>query len=290
MKTKKFMTAYLIYALVVGVGLAVWRTILLYRHFDPYNNQFNAAAHSSMELLGTITLAAILLSLTSVVVLRRKEFDVFTASGSQFSVFASSFLGCLCAAGFLLVIFYYPKVIFAGEGSGFHRAMAMLALFLIVFVSIYYIISASARYDGTKAKKALVFFPTLFSVAYLFAVFTDPAFTVGNSNHQFQCVSLSVIVLYFIQEMRTGFYGKSEQFRFPVVLITVISICVYELPNLIVTAFWEMSITYQTMFEFAEVGVLICAVAAARAMIGAVKDRPTEEPKTENTAAEQSVA
>ncbi|MBQ9747890.1 MAG: hypothetical protein IJV98_03815 [Clostridia bacterium] len=277
MKNKRILTAYLVSAVFVGIGLAVWRTVLLYRYFDPYTGEFSAAAHAPLETYGYVLLACILLTFTASVFLRKKSIAPFTASSSQFSVFASSFLGCLCAASFVLLMIYFPKKLFSAEGTALHRTMLPLTALFLLFTALYFILNASARCDGHRAKRLLGFAPTLFALCYLFAVFTDSSFLSGNSNDRLRCVSLIVLAFFFIQEMRSCFYGKSEGFRFPVSLMTVIVLGAFEIPNLIVTAFWDMDITYMTMVEFTEVGALLLAIATARSMIGAVGNTSVTE-------------
>ena len=69
------MGGYLASALVAGGALAVFRTVLLYRYFDPYNNEYSADAKFSISLLGYLLLAAILLMATSYFLLRKKDFS-----------------------------------------------------------------------------------------------------------------------------------------------------------------------------------------------------------------------
>jgi hypothetical protein len=44
----------------------------------------------------------------------------------------------------------------------------------------------------------------------------------------------------------------------------------YELPTVIVTAFWEMEMTYMTMFELIECGAIVYMISTACSMITAL--------------------
>ena len=275
MKTKKILTVYLAGAVAAAIGLAVWRTVLLYRYFDPYTGEFSSASFSSMKTLGYTVFALLLLAFTSLIFFRKHDFEALGTSGSQLSVFASSFLGCLCFASFLLALGYHRERIFA-DTQTLRGKLLPIALFLLIPCALHFIADASARFERMQSRKLLGIFPTLFSLFYLFSVFTDTKLHQGHSNNRLQCVALAVLAIFFIQEMRAVFYGKTDLMRFPAALAAIITLGVYELPNLIVTAFWDTDITHMTVLEFTLAGALILAVANARLVIRAVKKK--EEP------------
>ncbi len=281
MKTKKIMAGYLIFAILAGIGLSVWRTVLLYRYFDPYNNEYMLHAREPLRALGYVMLACTVIALTAFIFVRKREFSMFTSSANQFSVFASSLLGFLFAASGILTLLYYPDKIFASEGTVFFRILLLAAFVSLFFSAIYFILSASTRYDGTKIKKAFSFFPTLFSVTYLSAAYLSPDFLFSNSNDILRNVSLAALVFFFIQETRSSVYDGIDPARFPIAVAALICVITYELPNLIVTAFWEVELTYMTMFELVECGIIIYLISCARSMIKSLK--PQEKTK-ENTA------
>ncbi len=275
MKTKKIMTAYLVFAILCGIGLAVWRTVLIYRYFDPYNNEYTLAAREPLQMLGYSVLAAVLIALTAGIFLYKREFAPFTVSATHYSVFASSLTGFLFGAAGLLSVIYYSSDIFTKDGTAIFRILLMASFFLLFLSAVYFIISASARYDGTTVQKAFAFFPTVFVTVYLGASYLSPDFVFSNMNDILRNVSLAALVFYFIQETRANFYGKSEPSRFVYALVALICVITYEVPNLIVTAFWEMELTHMTMFELVENGIILYLIACACAMISHIK--PTEK-------------
>ncbi len=288
MKTKKIMLGYLIFSLLAGVGLAVWRTVLLYRYFDPYTNRFPLDAGESLDTFGYAMLACLILAATSAAFLYGKECKPFTASSNHVSVFASSLLGCIFAAAGTLALIYYAQEIFSEQGLVFQRLLLILTLVSIFFSALCFILGASSRYDGTTLKKALSFFPALFSVSYLGAAYLSPDFLFSDSNDILRNVAIASLVFFFIQETRTCFYNKTDNIRFPFTLAMLICLFAYALPTFIVTAFWEMEMTYMTMFDLVECGVLIYGVAVAVSMITTVqKKEPKPEEKNEEQSAEK---
>ena len=274
------MTSYLVFSILAGIGIAVWRTALLYQYFDPYNNAYTSVAKAPLQALGYIMLACIIVALTSALFLYKKDFDTFTTSGNQLSVFASSFLGCLFAAAGVLALIYYPEKLFAKNGTPIFRVLLMVAFISLFFSAIFFIISASARYDKTGIKEFFSVFPALFAVTLLSASYLSPDFVFSNQNDVLRNVALAALVLYFLQEARAVIYGKTESLRFTFTVIALICVIAYELPTVIVTAFWEMELTYMTMFELVECGAIIYMIATACSMIAALQ-KPMTEPEAQ---------
>lgn len=278
MKTKKIMTGYLAFSILAGIGLSIWRTVLLYQYFDPYNDAYTLTAKAPLQTLGYVMLACVAITLTSALILRKKEFEPLTASTNHFSVFASSLLGCLFAAAGILALIYYPDKLFASEGTLIFRVLLIAAYISLFFSAIFFIISASARYDDTKIKVLFSVFPALFSVTLLSASYLSPDFVFSNSNDLLRNVALSSLVLFFLQEARSVFYGKIEPLRFTFAVTALVCVMAYEIPTVIVTAFWEMELTYMTMFELVECGAIIYMIAASCSMISSLR---TNERKCE---------
>ncbi len=267
MKTKRILTGYLIASVLIGIGLAVWRTVLLYKYFDPYNDRFPFSANDSLDAFGYVMAGLILLSLTAFIFLYKKEFQMSSVSAHQFSIFASSLCSCLFAASGVLSLIYYANELFSAVGTPFYRVTLLLSLFSLFLASPYFLLAASSRFEEHPAKKLFAFFPAVFAVSYLMASYLSPDFLFSDSNDILRNVSLAALTFFFIYEMRMNFYGKNSSSRFVFSLVAIIALIAYFIPNLITTAFWEMELSFTTMFELAECGAIVYAIASARAMI-----------------------
>ncbi len=273
LKTKKIMIGYLVFAILSGLLLAIWRTVLLYRYFDPYNDAFSQNAKDAISSLGYAIFACIVLAFTSLAFLQKREYKPFTASAGHFSVFASSLLGCIFAASGILSLVYYTTDFFGSEGHISYRLLLLISLLALFFSAIYFILSASTRYDGTKIKMIFSFFPALFSAAYLSAAYLSPSFVFSDSNDLLRNVSLAAMLFFFLQEARTAVYGRSDSMRFAYSVVMLVAVLAYNLPTLIVTAFWEMKFSYMTMFELVQCGAVIYGTAVAVSMIASLEPK-----------------
>ncbi len=282
MKTKKILTGYLIFSIFAGLGLAVWRTVLLYRFYDPYTDKFPHAASPHLDALGYTMLACLVLLFSSAFLLRGRKFRHIETSEHQFSVFASSLLGCLFVAAGILSLVYYGKEMFA-VGTPFYRVLLVLAAIFSFFSVLYFLLSASARFDGTTIKKGLSFFPAAFATAYLGAAYLSPDFVFSDNNDILHNVALAALVFFFIHETRASFYGKSEPLRFVFSLTAITALLAHEIPMLIVTAFWEMELSFMSLLDLVLCGAIVYAVGTARTLI--IGLLPKEEKALENRSA-----
>ncbi len=267
MKIKKLLYGYLIFSLMSGLGLAVWRTILLYRYYDPYNDKFSLDAEMPLATFGYVMAICVALALTSAIVLYKREWEPFSTSAHQFSVFSSSLCGFLCFASGVLALVYYGKDAFTSGGNPFYRAFLIVALVALLPSALYFLMNSSAKYDGRRLRTVLSVFPMLFATAFLGAAYLAPDFVFSDSNDLLRNVALCGMVLFWSHEGRTAVYGKSFPARFVFAQTLIIAVLAYHLPSLIVTAFWEMELSYMTMMELTLCGALIHAVSTSRAMI-----------------------
>ena len=74
-KTKKStLTAYTISSLAVGIGLAVYRTVLLKKYYDPYNLSYELGSSGAFRAFEYLALLASLLALTSLIFTKKYKF------------------------------------------------------------------------------------------------------------------------------------------------------------------------------------------------------------------------
>lgn len=267
------MGGYLASALVAGGALAVFRTVLLYRYFDPYNNEYSADAKFSISLLGYLLLAAILLMATSYFLLRKKDFSEFAVSQSQFSVFSSALLGFVFAAIGFLVLLYYGGELFAENTHTFFQTLRIICFVLLFFSAAYFVMNAAASRTSVRMKKFFSFIPTVWALLFLVVSYINPAYNYTDPNHNFCNISIAALLLFFLYETRACATGKNTPIRFIFSLIALIVTLVYILPIFILMAFWELPTSIDVLFEAVECGAVFYIIAVICSMIQAVKPK-----------------
>lgn len=272
MKKRNLMIVYTVAATVSGIALSIWRTLILYRHYDPYNSEFSSDADRQLIILSYVALAVILLMLTSYFFLKREQFEIFSASSNQVSIFSSSLCGFIFAAAGILIAIYFGKNIFRPERQGwFFHLMILIAFFSLFAAAAYFIFSASVEHSRPGIKKALSFFPTLWALSYLSASYINADYLFNDPNRILCNVSLCALLIFFLFETKNTVSTPQNPARFAFSLVALICVLLYMLPTFVLTAFWEIPLTYTTLFEVIECGAVFYIFATLYTMILSLK-------------------
>jgi uncharacterized membrane protein len=249
------MGAYLASSLVIGIGLAVWRIVLMFQYYDPYNNEYASQAKAPLQTLGYVIAFALLLMATSYFFIRKNRFENLPASCNQISVFASALLGFVFLAVACLIALYYAKELFAQTSATTFRFLRLTSFALLFPSALYFIINATSR-CSEKMKKVFSFFPTLFAVIFLATSYINPIYNYTDPNHNLCNISICSLVLFFLFETRACATNRTDATRFVFSLIALVCTLVYILPIFILMAFWELSTGLDLLFEAVECGAL----------------------------------
>ena len=278
MNKRKIMIVYTAVSIAAGIALAVWRMILIYRYYDPYNGEFSRDADSMLKALGYVTLGAALLMFTSYFFIRKESFERFSASSNQVSVFSSSLCGFVFVAVGILVVVYYAGSVFGHSGGGWFFKTAQIISFFSLFGSAaYFIFSASTGYCESKIKNGLSFFPALWALSYLSCSYINADYIYNDPNRILCNVSLAALLLFFLFETRNTVSKPQNPMRFAFSLIAMVCVMTYMVPLLILTAFWEIPLTLESLFEAVECGAVFYIFAVLYTMISVLKKKSSAE-------------
>lgn len=283
------MIAYTAVSIAAGIALAVWRMILIYQYYDPYNDEFSHDSDTMFKTLGYVMLGVVLLMLTSYFFLRKESFERFSPSANQVSVFSSSLCGFVFVAVGILVIVYYAGSVFGRSGGGwFFKAAQIISFFSLFGAAAYFIFSASTSYCESKIKKGLSFFPALWALSYLSCSYINANYIYNDPNRIFCNVSLSALLLFFLFETRNTVSVPQNPMRFAFSLVAMVCVLTYMIPLLFLTAFWEIPLTLESLFEAVECGAVIYIFAVLYTMISALKKKPAEADNAVSAEASES--
>lgn len=269
---KNHLIAYIVFAFGAGIAFAVWRTVLLYRWFDPYLGEYAEDAARSLKGLGFAIFGVAVLLFTSYLLTRKTAFAPYSPSGNQLSVVASAFLGSVFLAVALLDLLYYAKDLGFGSGiRAFDRVTLLLSFLCLIPSAAYFIASASVERAGKRSCKILSFFPALWALFYAVSSYANPNYQYQDANRILCNVSLWAILLFFLFETRNTVSEPLTALRFPIALIALMCSIAYVIPLLITTAFWEVDFCEETLFEAIECGAILYLIATLRSIVLAQK-------------------
>ena len=280
MRIRKFLLGYFALAVLSGIVLAVWRTVLMIRYYDPYNNEYALEANGSLKALGFTLLILFILLATSAIVMRKFEFKPFAASDHQTSVFTSSLLGFVFLAIGVFASLYL-KTITENLNHPLFR-YAQIASYILLFIcSVYFILNATCNPRFESAKKALSLIPPIWGVAFLLASYTNPAYNYKDFNHTLCNVALCALILFFLYDAKMVLAGKATIAYFVFSLISLTASMVYMIPTFVLLAYWELSSDLNYLFEAVLLGAIFYTFACVRSLCKNVQAREIPEPKAE---------
>ena len=284
MRIKKFLLGYFILAVLSGIVLSVWRTVLMIRYYDPYSNEYALEASGALKAIGFTLLFLFIDFATAAIVMTKFEFKPFSASDQQTSVFTSALLGFVFLAIGVFVSLYLNNIL---EINGFPLfRYAQLASYALLFLcAVYFILNATGNPRFESVKKAMSFVPPLWGVAYLLASYTNPAYNYKDFNHTLCNVALCALILFFLYDAKMIATGKASTTYFVFSLISLTASMTYIVPTFILLAYWELSSGLNYLFEAVLLGALFYTFACTRNLCKNVQIReipaPTQEEATE---------
>jgi hypothetical protein len=262
---KSILKIYLFIAIAVGAGLTVWRTVLLKEYCNPYDMSFQDGALPALELFEYVLLAVLALLATSAIFLRKTEFGLFGARASTTSVSICAICGFILAVVGVFAMFCFPYEIF----DFYDEALKTYHIFLLITVALMFV---SALYFFGRASTALKNSPSVatlslalpcFAIAYLISSYFNADLPLLDFNRVTSEIAFICVLMFMLSEARLATDQRSYPFRFAASLITIVSVCSYIAPLLLLAAFWEMDISLSLLMEVSLVPVLFYATFAA---------------------------
>jgi len=277
-KTKKsVLKIYLFLAIASALGFAVWRTLLLQEHCNPYDMTFQDGALAALQACEYALLAACALLSTCIIFVQKIKFRLFGARSSTTSVAICAFCGFMLLAVAILSLAYYPSEIFdLGGEDTFYRIFYVISLIFMFGTALYFLGRASTTLKNSHSIATLSLALPCFCIAYLVTMYFDQDLPLLDFNRVTSQIAFIAVLMFMLSEARLATDQGSYSFRFAASLISIVCICAYIIPLLVLAAFWEMSMSLSLLTEVSLVAILFYVVFAA---FNAIR---TLEPKEEN--------
>ncbi len=285
MRIKKFLLGYFALAFLSGIALAVWRTVLMVRYYDPYSNEYAFEASGQLQAIGLILFFVFVVLATSAIAMRKFEFQAFAASDHQSSVFTSALLGFVFLAIGVFVSLYL-KTILDNYHYPLFRYAQIISYVLLFFSAVYFILNATGNPRFTAVKKVLSFVAPVWGVFFLLASYMDPAYNYKDFNHTLCNVAICALILFFLYDAKMISTGKATGVYFVFSLISLTASMVYMIPTFVLLAYWELSSGLNHLFEAVLLGAIFYTCACTHNLCKNIKVREKPAPKEKESAEE----
>jgi hypothetical protein len=278
LRIKKFLLGYFALAVLSGIALSVWRTVLMVRYYDPYSNEYALEASGSLKAIGFTMLILFIIFATSALAMIKFEFTAFSASDHQTSVFTSALLGFVFLAIGVFVSLNL-KTILENYNFPYFRYAQIASYALLFLCAIYFILNATGNPRFAIVKKVLAVIPPIWGLAFLLASYIDPAYNYKDFNHTLCNVAICALTLFFFYDAKMAVLKKATGFYFVISLISLTASMVYMIPTFVLLAYWELPSGINYLFEAVLLGALFYTFACARSLCKNVKVREKPQPK-----------
>ena len=259
-------------ALIIAVGFAVVRTILVINYYDVEEGlyQVNAPGVTATRILFGVSL--VLLGVVSFFAMKKRKFKKMPESNHGV-VFTSSLCGFMFISSAVLISYYFlPSLFKAVFGSGVSfgayiksdNGINVLLLIMLLLSVIFGLVSALYYFwcasTTTRLKKLnyklLSLMPVLWAVFYLVYMYFNKDTVINSPERSVMQLSVIAVMIYFTSEARFHFGIASNRAYTAISLMTVTAVIFACVPRFILTAFWAMPFSTETVF-----GVLQLAIA-----------------------------
>lgn len=262
---KSFLKIYLLLAVIAAAAFTIWRTALLKEHCNPYDMSFQDGALSALEAFEYTLLAVAAMLATSALFLRKVRFGLFGARASTTSISVCALCGFMLGAVGLLTLLYYPDEIFdfSVSENNAYRLLFIITLGFIFVSALYFLGRASTAMKDSPYIAMLSLALPCFCIAYLLTSYLNPDLPLLDFNRVTSELAFISALMFMLSEARLAIYRDGYAFRFAASLACIVCICAHVVPLLLLSAFWEMSLTLSTLMEISLIAVLFYALFAA---------------------------
>ena len=260
MRIKKVLPCYFILAFLSGIALSVWRTVLMVRYYDPYNNEYAVEAFGQLEAIGLTLFFVLVLLATAAFVLRKFTFKPHDTAEHSGSVFTSALLGFVFLAVGIFVSLDL-NVILENIQFPLFRYAQIVSYVLLFLCAVYFVVNATGNPRLEAVKRALSFVPPLWGVAFLLASHMDPAYNYKDFNHTLCNVAIGALTVFFLYETKAAVTGKASIAYFVFSLISLTASMVCMIPTFVLLAYWELSSNLNNLFEAVLLGSIFYTCA-----------------------------
>jgi hypothetical protein len=274
-KTKKtLLKIYLFLAVLASVLLTVWRTVLLKEHCNPYDMSFQDGSLSALQAFEYSLLAISALLATSAFFIRKVSFGLFGARASTTSVAVCALCGFMLGAVGILTLFYHSSEIFSfsAEDSSMFRIFRIATIALMFVSALYFLSRASTAMKNSPSVATLSLALPCFCIAYILASYLNSDTPLLDFNRITSELAFISALMFMLSEARLATYQNGYAFRFASSLVCIVCTCSHIVPLLLLSAFWEMSITLSILTDISLIAILLYAVFAAFNAIRTLKE------------------
>lgn len=255
---RRILVFYLCIAIAAGLILAAARIFMMVHYYEPETEMYvtGTTVPTVFRILTGIVCAALA---SSYFFFRKKRANVAYGSSSSMIVFSAS-LCCFLMLAYLLVTLYS---LYGSNFSAFSalsdpiatsnqkmRALFLcLHLILLIPSAVYFFRVAAISRNTGNAFCILSMSSVIWVTVLLVATYLDISVSFNSPDKLLDQLTLIFLIFFLIYETRFHMGISKARFYFPAAFISIVLICIYTIPNIVLSSFWYLESNNGTVYD-----------------------------------------
>ena len=238
---------------LLAIAFAVLRIIITVTYYDVYESLYRAGSENVTVMRIVFASSLLALGIFAFFFTPKKNYKELPES-THGVVFTGSLCGFMFISSVILeLVYFYGSVRRSSNKVVF--LLFVLSLVFCVFSSLYYFWSASTTLFRKVNYKILSVMPSLWAACYAVTIYFSKSTVINSPERMIIQFSVIMIMLYTVSEARFHFGIARPRLYMAVSAITVVSIVTACVPNFLLTAFWFLPFSSDTVFSVLQLGI-----------------------------------
>ena len=258
---------------ILALAFAVLRIVIAVNYYDVSESLYTVGAKNVVGIVRAVFVCCLAaLGVMAFVLTKKRKFDELPEA-SHGVVFTGSLCGFMFISSVVLEIVYF----FADVKNSSGRAVFVLFILSLLFAalsSLYYFRAASTTFMKKLNYRVFCIMPPLWAACYAVTIYFSKNTVINSPERLIIQLSVIMIMLYTVSEARFHFGIARPRLHVALSAVTVVVIITACVPNFLLTAFWLLPFSSDTVFSVLQVGV---AMYVLQRMISVINAKPVEE-------------
>ena len=238
---------------LLAVAFAVVRIIITVTYYDVFESLYRTGAENVTVLRIVFAVSLLALGVFAFFFAPKKKYKELPEA-THGVVFTGSLCGFMFISSVILEIVYFYGSVRKSSGKAVFLLFVMSLVFCI-FSSLYYFWTASTTLFRKVNYKILSVMPSLWAACYAVTIYFSKSTVINSPERMIIQFSVVMIMLYTVSEARFHFGIARPRLYIAVSAITIVSIVTACVPNFLLTAFWFLPFSSDTVFSVLQLGI-----------------------------------
>lgn len=258
-------------ALIIAIGFAIVRTVLVINYYNVEEGLYQRGAHGVTAARIVFAVSLAVLAVLSLLLLKKRSFKSLPEANHGV-VFTGALCGFMFISSAILSLYYFMPTLAraAFRSQSLPRTKTNNVVLFIMFSLTVVFALVSALYffwcasTDTKLKKLnyklLSLMPVLWGIFYLIYMYFKKDTVINSQERAIQQFSVVTVMLYCLSEARFHFGIAKYRTYVAVTLVSVVSVITAAVPGFILTAFWLLPFSAETIFDVMQLAFAVYMV------------------------------